>query len=142
MSELWAIDPGGYDSKAKSTALVVFDLAMKTPIRYTCMRGQDLFRLLMNEQYRPDVVYEGYHTFPGMGGNMTMNEHKTAETCGLIRAVCDYRNLKHTKQWSSIKNHALRWIESRGTVLAGTNQHLRDAELHGWWFIRNLGGSD
>lgn len=141
-AELWAIDPGGYDAKQKTTGVAIFKRGQHARtaelVSVESMHAPILLGRLMDETRRPTVVYEGWRTSPFRGGGST---EPTAQTIGAIRWICDYRNLDTTVQQNTIKPRGLAMMARNGIELTGKNQHQRDAVTHGWYFIlsgRNL----
>lgn len=138
MSRLIAIDPGGYDTKTKTTGVATW--ANVPGVGYelvtaTSMFAVDMLRMLFDDTQRPTIVYEGWRSTPyGRGGST----EPTARTIGALQWICDMRNLPATQQWPHDKPRALAWMAKQGIECVGRNQHARDAEMHGWlWLSRN-----
>lgn len=135
---MWAIDPGGYDAKAKATALALFEFDTVNLSEWeivelsTSYAPTLLARLMEAETDGLTVVCEGWRsTSFGRGGST----EPTAQTIGAIRFVCDYRGIELVTQANNIKTAGLAAMGRAGIELRGKNQHQRDAEMHGWNYV-------
>lgn len=135
MGSVWAIDPGGYDSKTKATALAVFEhdsIDTFDIIELSTMHAPTLLARLMEAEGLEAVVCEGWRsTSFGRGGST----EPTAQTIGAIRFICDWRGIALVTQANNIKTAGLAAMGRRGIELRGKNQHQRDAEMHGWNYV-------
>lgn len=136
---VWAIDPGGYDAKTKSTGLAV--LRGRELVSVESIFGATIFSRIMNAaddasrglMLKPDVVvYEGWRSPPiGQGGS----PQTTAQTIGAIRAACDWCGIEPVEQLRTQKTAGIARMGRFGIEHTGKNQHARDAETHGWYYV-------
>ena len=93
------------------------------------------------------LVVEGYQLYPDKMQQQGMSRMGTPEVIGALKWVyletCWFRTSGATtvafaEQGASIKAAGRRWMDLRGVVEEGSNQHKRDAEAHAWHRVRKI----
>lgn len=81
------------------------------------------------------VVMEEYKLYPWLLQQQGFSAVKTVETIGVVRWLCHCRDWTLVEQSATIKKPATGFMQTKGIEFRGTNQHMRDAEMHGWYWI-------
>lgn len=81
------------------------------------------------------VVCEAFHLYPWMAQKQGFSDLKTPQLIGVIRYIAEKQGLDFVLQGASIKKIAFTRMRVGGVALHGKNQHARDAEAHGWYYL-------
>ena len=90
--------------------------------------------------YNPTmVVFERFNLYPGMAKTMSWNSFYPCEVIGVIRYLCQSRNIPFVEQAPSIKKYSggldERWVMLRRST--EVTEHTKDAYLHLKYYLRN-----
>lgn len=90
--------------------------------------------------YNPTlVVFERFNLYPGMAKTMSWNSFYPCEVIGVIRYLCESRNIPYVEQAPSIKKFS-GGLDDRWRLLREhfeITEHTKDAYLHLKYYLRN-----
>lgn len=93
--------------------------------------------------YNPtQVVFERFNLYPGMAKTLSWNSFYPCEVIGVIRYLCQSRNIPYVEQAPSIKKYSGGLDDSwtRLRMRCYTTEHTKDAFLHLKYYLRNRKG--
>lgn len=135
-----AIDPG-----ARHCGMAWFELTGED--EWACVDTEDLEPLdclrtvqsYLRADQRPGMlVIEEFRLYPDRMAEQALTALGTVEVIGALRwLIVDSRRtfVGLSMQGASIKTPGARRMQEMGIPHRGTNQHQRDAEMHGWFWI-------
>lgn len=84
--------------------------------------------------WKPTTVIEEFRLYPWKAQEQGYSQLKTVEVIGVVRHLCRRFGVTLVEQSATIKKPTFAQLQARGVLLKGTNQHMRDAEAHGWYY--------
>lgn len=87
------------------------------------------------------VVVESYRLYPWLAHQQGYSALKTPQLIGVIKYLAWKSGADVVEQNATIKAKAFAGMAMAGFTMPRTNQHVRDAIAHGWWYITK-GGKD
>lgn len=89
------------------------------------------------------VVIEKFQLYPWMAEEQGWSQMETCEVIGVLKYVCRAWDYEPVMQPASIKTPTKAILRRKKIVRKGGpgNQHLIDAQLHGWAYILSRAGS-
>ena len=83
------------------------------------------------------IVVEAFRLYPWLAQQQGFSALKTPQLIGVIKYLSNYLGADLVEQGANIKKPAFAAMASEGFELPKTNQHVRDAIAHGWWYYYN-----
>lgn len=98
------------------------------------------FRMITEENL-DTLIVEEFRLYPWKSEQQAFNQIRTVEVIGVLRflygrAVELGHECKWKEQGASIKKPTAAIINAKGIkAMKGSNRHMKDAQLHGWYHI-------
>ena len=83
------------------------------------------------------IVVESFRLYPWLAQQQGFSAFKTPQLIGVIKYLSNYLGADLVEQGANIKKPAFAAMASEEFQLPKTNQHVKDAIAHGWWYYYN-----